>query len=250
MPSPTHFAFYLTAFCAVLVTGISKGGFGAGLGMLGVPVMALVMPPVQAAGILLPVLCLMDLTGFKAYFRQWDVKSLRIMLPGAFLGIALGTVGFSWLDERWIRLIIGAISIAFVAIDAIALVKAAAPEPPSVKKGLLWSCIAGFTSFVAHAGGPPVMIYLLPQRMKKEVLIATTNVFFMIVNATKLVPYLWLGQLGGSNLRTSLLLAPLAPFGVWLGIWMQRRLDTRLFYRISNGCLLAAGLQLIVEALL
>ncbi|CAN7375076.1 sulfite exporter TauE/SafE family protein [Trinickia sp. LjRoot230] len=233
----------------MLLAGISKGGFGAGLGALGVPLMALIMSPIQAAAVMLPVLCMMDLVGFRAYFGKWDKGNLRVMLPGAVVGIAAGAIGAGCFGDRWIRLVIGTLSICFVLVDACSLVKAVQPKSCSAKSGFVWSCMSGFASFVAHAGGPPAMIHLLPQRLDKDVMIGTTNAFFLIVNAIKLVPYAWMGQFQPANLRMSLLLAPLVPIGVWSGIWLQRHVSVRMFYLISQGCLFIAGVHLIVQAL-
>jgi len=239
---------YAVAALAVLLTGISKGGFGAGLGALGVPLLALIMSPVQAAAVMLPVLCTMDLIGFRAYFGKWDKGNLRVMLPGACVGIAAGAMGAGFLGDRWIRLVIGALSICFVLVDACSLVGTAQAKPYSAKKGFALSCVSGFASFVAHAGGPPAMIHLLPQRLEKDVMIGTTNAFFLIVNGIKLVPYAWMGQFDLANLRLSLILVPLVPIGVWSGMWLQRHVSVRVFYRISQVSLFIAGAQLIVQA--
>ncbi|HEU4372647.1 MAG TPA: sulfite exporter TauE/SafE family protein, partial [Telluria sp.] len=117
----------------------------------------------------------------------------------------------------------------------------------SAIRGTFWSGVSGLTSFLAHAGGPPAMVYMLPQRLDKTTYVATISIFFMFVNAAKLVPYAWLGQFDAANLSTSLVLAPLVPLGVWLGLWLQNRIDTVWFYRIAQACLFATGLQLIYE---
>lgn len=236
------------AVCAVWLTSVSKGGFGAGLGALGVPLMALIMPPVQAAAVMLPVLCMMDFVGFRAYFGKWDKGNLRVMLPGAVVGIIAGAIGAGFLGDRWIRLVIGALSMCFVLVDACVLVRTMQPKRYSAKTGFALSCVSGFASFVAHAGGPPAMIHLLRQRLEKDVMIGTTNAFFLIVNAIKLVPYAWMGQFEPANLRMSLFLAPVVPIGVWSGIWLQRHVSVCVFYRISQACLFIAGAQLVVQA--
>lgn len=239
--------FYAVAIPAVLLTGISKGGFGSALGGIGVPLMALAISPVQAAAILLPVLCFMDLVGVRVYLGKWDRANLAIMLPGAVLGIAAGTVSFGMLSEDAVRILIGAIAVAFTVHGWLAAGKAQPPAARSVVKGTFWSGVSGFTSFLAHAGGPPAMVYMLPQRLDKTTYVATISVFFAFVNAVKLLPYAWLGQFSAANLGTSLVLAPLVPLGVWIGLWMQRRIDTAWFYRISRLCLFGTGIQLIVQ---
>ncbi|MBK8185332.1 MAG: sulfite exporter TauE/SafE family protein [Candidatus Competibacteraceae bacterium] len=237
--------FYLCAIPAVLLTGISKGGFGGALGGLAVPLMALAISPVQAAAIMLPVLCLMDWVGLKPYWRQWDSANIRILLPGGLIGVVAGTLSFGLLSENVIRLLIGALAVLFALTNLSGFAASQKPAAPSVPKGVLWSAVSGFTSFLAHAGGPPVMMFLLPQRLDKTVYVATINLFFLVTNAVKLLPYAGLGQFSAANLVTSLLLVPLVPFGVWLGLWLHRRFDQTWFYRIAQIGLLLTGLQLI-----
>lgn len=239
--------FYAVAIPAVLLTGISKGGFGSALGGIGVPLMALAISPVQAAAILLPVLCFMDLVGVRVYYGKWDKENLKIMIPGAMLGIAIGTLTFGMLTENAIRILIGGIAVAFPLNAWFGFGARQQPAGRCAIKGTSWSGVSGLTSFLAHAGGPPAMVYMLPQRLDKTTYVATISVFFMFVNAVKLVPYAWLGQFSAANLSTSLVLAPLVPLGVWLGLWLQNRIDTVWFYRIAQACLFATGVQLIYQ---
>ena len=239
--------FYLVAIPAVLLTGISKGGFGSAFGGISVPLMALAISPMQAAAILLPLLCFMDLVGFRVYYGKWDWANLKIMLPGAFVGIAIGALTFGMVKEAHIRVVIGAIAVLFTLNQWFGLAARQAPASRSVAKGTLWSGISGFTSFIAHAGGPPVHVYLLPQRLDQTRYVATVNLFFMVVNLVKLVPYAWLGQFSSANLGTALLLAPLVPLGVWIGLWLQRQVSPTWFYRIARICLFLTGLQLIYQ---
>jgi uncharacterized membrane protein YfcA len=239
--------FYLVAIPAVLLTGISKGGFGGALGGVGVPLMALAISPIRAAAILLPVLCLMDLVGFRVYFRKWDTTNLKIMIPGAIAGIVLGSVTFGMFSEDAIRIMIGVVAVAFPIYSWLSRNVERKPTSAAIGSGAFWAAMSGFTSFLAHAGGPPAMVYLLPQRLDKVRYVATISVFFMFVNAIKLIPYAWLGQFSSTNLLTSLLLAPLVPAGVMLGVWLQNRVNVEWFYRISQSCLLVTGVQLIYQ---
>lgn len=244
--------FYLLAVPALLVTGISKGGFASGGGNLAVPAMSLVIAPPQAAGIVLPILCTMDLFGVWAYRRDWDRRTMTILAPGALAGIALGAVAFGELSDRTVKALIGAIAVAFVLHAALRhrLMRGAetvAGEAPV--KGLVCSALSGFTSTLAHAGGPPLAVYLLPRRLPRMRLNATTVVFFTMVNYVKLVPYALLGQLQGSNLATSAVLLPTAPVGVLVGIWLSRRITDRIFYRIVFTLLLLTGLKLLHDGL-
>lgn len=122
-----------------------------------------------------------------------------------------------------------------------------APASRSLPKGTFWSGVSGFTSFLAHAGGPPAQVYMLPQRLDKTTYVATVNLFFMIVNMVKLVPYAWLGQFSAANLGTALLLAPLVPVGAKIGLWLQKRASPEWFYRVARIRLLLTGLQLIYQ---
>ncbi len=241
--------FYVAAVPAVLIAGISKGGFGGGVGLVAVPLMALVISPIQAAGIMLPILCMMDLFGIWAYRNRWDSRNLRILLPAALLGIAVGTASFRYLDGDMIRLMLGVMALAFVTrhllqTDAAARGEARGPDPV---RGGFWGVIAGFTTFVAHAGGPPISIYLLPQRLDRTVFVATATVFYITVNYVKLVPYGWLGQLSTENLTTAAVLAPLVPIGMGLGLLLHRRVSDRLFYRICYALLAATGAKLLYD---
>ncbi len=239
--------FYLFAIPAVLLTGVSKGGFGGGLGGIAVPLMALAISPVQAAAVLLPVLVLMDFFGARVYWGKWDTPNLKIIMPGAMIGIVLGTLTFGWFSDVAIRILLGGISILFVLNTWLGVALRQTQCGRSVAKGTFWSTIAGFTSFIAHTGGPPLMIYLLPQQLDKVAFVATINVFFAVSNAVKLFAYGGLGQFSMLNLTTSLALAPLVPIGVWLGVWLQIRVNHLWFYRITQVCLLLTGIQLIYQ---
>ncbi len=239
--------FYVLAVPAVLIAGISKGGFGGGLGVVSVPLMALVIAPQQAAAIMLPLLCLMDLVGAWHYRGKWDRANMRILLPAALVGIAIGTLAFGALDGGAVKLLIGLIAVGFTVnwwwrrrhrIEA----KGA---PPSILKGGFWGAVAGFTSFVAHAGGPPVNVYLLPQNLHKTTYQATTVMFFIVVNYVKLVPYTLLGQFETATLTTALVLVPLVPLGMGLGIWLHGRATDRVFYAACYGFLFLTGAKLV-----
>ena len=219
--------FYAAAIPALLIVGISKGGFGGGLGTIGVPMMALVVPPTQAAAILLPVLAIMDLVGLYKYRGAWDRRQMTILAPGAIAGIVLGGLTFAITSEDFVRLIIGTIAVGFTLWQYGRGWLGIGPSqrPPRPALGWFWSSVSGYTSFVAHAGGPPLSVYLLPQRLDKTVFVGTTVVFFALVNYVKLIPYGLLGQFDVTNLATSAVLAPLAPVGVLLGVALHHRIS-------------------------
>jgi uncharacterized membrane protein YfcA len=239
--------FYVLALPAVMLTGISKGGLGGGAAGVAVPLLALVISPRQAAAIMLPILCIMDLPAIHAYFGRWDRRQMRIIVPGGLLGIVIGTLTFRYLDDNWIRLLLGVIAIGFVASS---LRKAnPAAQPPSKAKGWFWSGLSGFTSFVAHAGGPPFVVYMLPQKLDKTVFVATSIIFFAICNFVKIGPYLWLELFDGRNIATSALLAPVAIFSTYLGLWLHKYITQTAFYRIIYVLLGASGMQLLYSGL-
>lgn len=242
--------FFVIAIPALLLVGISKGAFGGGLGMLAVVMMALVVSPVTAAAIMLPILCLMDIFGVYAYRGRWHQANMRILIPAAVVGIVVGAVSFRYMDASLIRVVIGFIAVSFSLNYWLRPDTGEAPaREPSTVRGGFWGGIAGFTSFVTHAGGPPVAVYLLPQRLDKTTYVATIAILFIVINYVKLVPYAWLGQFGGENLLTSLALAPLAPVGMWLGIWCHKRVPEEWFFRVCYVLLFAAGVKQLFDGL-
>lgn len=243
--------FYLVAIPAVLIAGVSKSGFGGGLGVMAVPLMALALSPQAAAAIMLPILCLMDIANVWAYQKNWDRRNMMILIPAALLGILVGTLSFSYLNEYAVKLIIALIAIGFT-LDHWFRGKKRGDEvkPANWGMGSFWGTIAGFTSFVAHAGGPPVSVFLLPQRMDKTVFVGTIVMFFIVVNYVKLIPYWYLGQFGGANFGTALVLVPVALFGTWLGLWAHDKVNEKLFYRVCYTLLFITGLKLLSDAVI
>lgn len=243
--------FYAVAIPAVLLFGIAKGGFGGGLGVASVPLMSLVVSPVQAAGILLPILCLMDLISLWAYRGKWVWPELRTLIPASLIGIALGTLSFGLLSASAVKLVVGLLVLLFIAHYVLALRRRReAPRAPIVQRyGVLAGAGAGFTSFIAHAGGPPLNMYLLRRPLNRTEFVATCAVFFAVVNYVKLVPYGWLGQLSIDNLYASLMLAPLAPIGVGLGVFLHNRISERVFFRFVYSMLFIVALKLIYDGL-
>lgn len=238
--------FYAIAVVAVLIVGIAKSGFGGGLGVLAVPMMALVIPPLQAAAILLPVLCLMDLFNIWHYRNSWHKKNIQILLPAALVGVLIGTFTFRFLTDAHIRILIGCIAVAFFFNFFIRRAPGASSEPNRIS-GSFWGLIAGFVSFGVHAGGPPANVYLLPQRLDKSIFVGTMVVLFTTLNYVKLVPYAFLDQINLSNLSTSAILAPLAPVGVWLGLRLHRVINEAWFYPICYVLLLITGIKLLYD---
>jgi uncharacterized membrane protein YfcA len=240
--------FLATAVVAVLVLGIAKGGLAGGIGLIAVPLMSLTIEPARAAAILLPILMLMDLAALRPWWGRWDAHCLRTTAVGAVLGTGIGLASFDRLSPDALRVMVGCIAFAF-ALRWWLVRRPAPARPAGWARGTFWSALAGFTSFSVHAGGPPLHIYLLSQRLGKGAFQATTVAFFFGINWLKLGPYAWLGQLDGSNLATSLLLAPLAPVGILLGTRLHHRIDEVLFFRVVYASLLVIGGKLIHDGL-
>lgn len=243
--------FYAAAIPAVIMVGLSKGGFGGAMALLGVPLMALAVSPVQAAAILLPILIVMDIVSLWTWRSHKDNKTLAIMLPGALIGITIGWATAAWVTAPMIRLIVGAVALWFVwryMMQNLAAARTGGKQAPRGHQpvpGVLWGTLSGFTSFVSHAGGPPYQIYTLPLQQDPKTYTGTSVRFFAIMNAVKLVPYFALGQFDATNLSTSLALAPLAPVATLAGAFIVRRMKPDIFYPFMYAMVLLAALKLI-----
>ncbi len=244
----TAWQFYATAIPAVLLLGISKSGFGAGLGSLAVPLMALAIPVPQAAAILMPVLLLMDVLGVTAFRRDFVVPLLKLLIPCGLLGTVIGTVLFRLLDAKAVAAIVGAFTLIFLAQRVLFPPRPDTPPPPRWV-GAILTTVAGFTSFVSHTGGPPLNAYVIPLRLSPVHFTATMAAFFFTINLAKWVPYAWLGLLDMRNLATSMLLIPVAPIGVWAGVRIARRIDPKVFYTVLYVGMLLTGCKLLWDGL-
>jgi uncharacterized protein len=242
--------FYAAAVPAVILLGLSKGGF-AGLGLLAVPLMALTISPVQALAITLPILMVQDVVTVWSYRHSWDPLNLKRLLPGALIGIALGFALAAYVPEEAVALTLGLVSMIFALrrlfVEARGELPAAARA--GVAGGWIWGLASGFTSMVAHAGGPPFQIYILPQRLHREILVGTGAVFFAILNVVKVAPFILLGQLSAENLSTSAVLFPLAVAATILGVWLVRRVESARFYTFIYILLIFVGGRLIWQGL-
>ena len=243
--------FYAAAIPAVILFGISKGGFGGGLGVLAVPLMALMISPVRAAAILLPILCVMDLVALWKFRGKWVWPELRVLLPASLIGILTGTMLFEYMSAAVIRLIVGVVAIVFTLHFWINKQRSNSSNLVNYPRsfGLIGASVAGFTSFVAHSGGPPISMYLLRRPLDRTDFVATSIVFFAVVNYVKLVPYTWLGQFDSDNLATSAALVILAPIGVLIGVWLHRRVSDRFFFAFVYVLLFVVGLKLVYDGL-
>lgn len=238
-------AFWLVAAFAVTCTGLAKGGF-SGIGMAATPLLALVVPPLQAAAIMLPILVLQDIISLWAFRREWDRWNLKVLLIGAVIGIGVAWALAAYVSDALVKLLIGVITLVFVLNQWFGLVRKAADTlKPSAASGVFWGILSGFTSMLAHAGGPPVSVHLLPQKLPKMVFIGTVTIFFAVVNAIKIVPFFLLGEFTVATLLTAAILTPLAIAMNLLGIWVVKRIPEELFYRIAYFLMFLVSLELI-----
>jgi uncharacterized membrane protein YfcA len=239
--------FYLLAIPAVLALGLGKGGF-AGVGMISTPLLALVLPPLQAAAILLPILVVQDVISVWVYRHSWSAWNLKVLIAGAIIGVGSAWMLAAYVTDAEIRLAVGVIGVAFVLYAWFGRVPAEARRP-SAASGVLWGGLSGFTSTLAQAGAPPFQIHMLPQRLDKLTLVGTNMIFFAAVNWMKIVPYFALGGFTRANLLTSATLLPLAIVTNFLGIWLVRRTPTELFYKIAYGLMFVISAELIRSGL-
>lgn len=239
--------FYAVAIPAVLLLGVSKSGFGSGFGSLAVPMIAMAVSVPQAAAILMPVLLVMDLLGISAFRKDFDRQLLKFLLPWALVGIVIGTLLFKVLNASAVAGIVGIFTLLFLVQRLLLPPKVDAAPPPRWLGAILTS-IAGFTSFVAHAGGPPINAYLIPLKIKPLVFAATMSYLFFFINLSKWIPYAWLGLLDIRNFATSLVLLPLAPIGVWIGVRIAKRIKPDLFYQLLYSGMFLTGCKLVWDA--
>jgi len=242
---------WLVSAVAILITGITKSGLGGALGGLAVPLMTMWISPRDAAAVMLPILILTDFMGIRAWRGKASLPDLRLLVPAAVLGIVVGTLAFGVMSDRLVKGAIGFIAVAF-SLDRIlrhGTKPSAGDRPLAPRWARLAGIASGFTSTLAHAGGPPVVAYLLGRGLPRQIFVATTVYYFTFINVAKLPFYLGLGLFTRDNLLTALLLSPLVPVGVWLGLRVLRHIPERPFYLFATSALGLSGVQLLWSAL-
>lgn len=241
--------FWLVAAAAVVVAGLSKSGLLGGLGLASVPLLSLVMPARDAAGLMLPLLLVMDAISIWNYRREADWGLLKILLPGAAIGTIVGWLMWSVVSDAMVNLMVGVITLLFVADALLPLRKKLEGLPPSKPWGTFWGGVAGFTSFISHTGGAPFQIYTLPRRLPPVTYSGTSAFFFGIVNSAKLVPYFFLGQLNPSNITHAAMLVPVAVLSVLLGVALVRRISIAQFYAIAYTLVGLLAIKLVYDGI-
>jgi uncharacterized membrane protein YfcA len=243
--------FYALAIPAVILLGLAKGGF-AGLGVAAVPLMALATSPVEAAAITLPILIVQDVVSVWSFRKTWNGRILLIMLPGTAVGIFLGYSLAAFVKPTVVELMVGTIAVSFSVYrlwadrrGPITLPTAGLPVWLDRALGFSTGILAGFTSQISHAGGPPFQIYVLPKRLARDIFIGTSAIYFAVTNWMKVPAYLALGQFTHESLLTSAVLLPLAIASTWAGVWLVRRVSGEKFYTVIYALLIVVGAKLV-----
>lgn len=249
-----HFdlAFFAVAIPAVLFAGVSKGGFAGGGAFAATPILALVIAPGHAVGLMLPLLMMMDVATLRPYWGKWDRTAARLLLIGAVPGIALGAAIYRLTNPNVFKLLIGAISIGFVAFQMARQTGLLRIEGKGggTRAGLIAGFGTGFTSFIANAGSPPAAVYMLLKGVTKTEYQATNVIVFWVVNLIKFIPFLTLGIATHETLLADLVLAPVALIGAWLGVRAHHAVPEKVFFAFTYVMLVLTGVKLIHDALI
>jgi uncharacterized membrane protein YfcA len=237
--------FYALAIPAVVALGLSKGGF-AGMGQMAMPLLALVMPPLEAAAIMLPIMIVQDAAAVWVYRKDWNARVLAIMIPSAIVGIGVAWALAAQISEAMVRVFVGLITIAFVLYNWIGARRIEREiGTAKVPAGVFWGALSGFTSTICQAGGPPYQIYVLALKLPKMAFVGTNAMFFASMNWLKVIPYVGLGQFSAKGLGTSLALIPLAIATNAFGFWLVRRTPQALFYKITMVAMFLISIALV-----
>jgi uncharacterized protein len=241
-------ATVLVAWAAVFLISFMRGAFGGGFAIIGIPLLSIVMDPIAAGGFLAPLFIAMDLVALR-YWKPstWSRPDLTLLVPGLLCGIGAGCLLFRVLDHRAVAILMASITLIFVALWSVGGPTVAA-KPRRPVRAVAAGLTSGITSMVAHSGGPPLAIYLLPLGLSKEVYAGTTSLFFTVGNATKAIPWLLLARPSNALWTLMATCALVVPFGVWLGWRLNGRLNQRQLYRACYGLLVLTSLKLLWDA--
>lgn len=242
--------YWIVACVAAFLMGLSKGGVPM-IAMLSVPLMSLFMHPAMAAGLLLPIYNLADLYAIFLFRRSFSARNLKIMLPGAVVGILMGYFAVSYVSGDLVKLLVAGIGLSYLVRamrNRFSKVEVP-PRPADVPRGVFWGSLAGLTSYISHAGGPPFQTYVLPQKLDKMVYLGTTTIFFSVVNLLKVPPFILAGQITWDSAAQAVWLAPFALAGAWSGAFISRILPDRIFFIIIEIALAVVLFKLVYEVL-
>ncbi len=242
--------YWIVAGLAAFLLGMSKGGVPM-IAMLSVPLMSLFMDPALAAGLLLPIYLVADVYAIYLFRKSFSALNLKIMLPGAVIGIFSGFFAVSYVPGDMVKLLVAAIGFYYLfnALKKRLSKTEVPPRAADVPRGVFWGSIAGLTSYICHAGGPPFQTYVLPQKLDKMVFLGTTAIFFAIMNLLKVIPYILAGQLTWASTAQAAWLAPITIVGAWSGVTIARMLSERVFFILIEITLGVVSVKLVYEVL-
>lgn len=248
--SQHHLGFYIAGAIGVVLMGISKSGFGAGIGFLAVPLVASQSNINVALALMLPILMAIDLVGIRTFLRRADYKILKLIIPAGLIGIILGILFFKQITPQILSLSVGIFTLLFLVHRLwLASHKTEKAHNELSLFGRLMAMTSGFTSFIAHNGGPPLSAYMLTQRLDALTYTATLGVFFTAINLSKWIPYAYLDLFNWNELVASILLMPLVPLGVFLGFFAARHIPQKIYYRIVYVAMFLAGIKMIFDGI-
>lgn len=240
-------SYLILASIGALLIGMSKGGLPM-VGMMSVPLLSLVMSPVKAAVLLLPLFVISDVVGVWLYRRQYSAPNLKILIPAGVMGVFIGWLTASMISDQTIKFIIGLVGVGFCLQIWFRRGQSLEPQPANKVKGYFWGIVAGFTSFISHAGGPPFQIYMLPQKLPKAEFAGTATILFAIINLSKILPYQNLSPYTQEDLMKAAVLVPMALLGTYLGAYLTRRINDVWFYKLVQTGLFLVSCKLIWDA--
>ncbi|NDC60500.1 MAG: sulfite exporter TauE/SafE family protein [Betaproteobacteria bacterium] len=240
--------FFIWTSTAALLIGMSKGGLPT-IGMLAVPVLSFVMSPVKAAVLLLPIYVVSDLVSVWLYRHHFSRENLKILIPASLIGVFIGWWTAAFTSDSLVTLVIGLIGIGFCLNLWLRRTNPPA-QPADLKKGVFWGVVAGFTSFISHAGAPPFQIYVLPQHLPKAVFAGTATLFFCVVNLAKVLPYQQLNPYSLEDLQQAAWLIPTALLGTVIGAYLTKIIHDKWFFRWVQIALFGISIKLVHDGLL
>jgi uncharacterized protein len=235
----------LLVFSGVFLIAFMRGAFGGGFAIIGIPLLSLRLDPITAGALLAPLFVVNDLFALR-YWKPgtWSKPDLKLLVPALLIGIAVGTVLMRILDRHVIEIAMALITLLFAALWFMGGGKVQS-EPRKPAKGLFAGFCSGVTTMVAHAGGPPLAMYLLPLGLPKSVMAGTTSLFFTVGNVAKAGPWLWLAQPGRDIWLLMLICVPVIPLAIWAGWRLHERLDQQKLYRVCYGLLIVTAMKLL-----
>lgn len=232
----------------VLFIGIGKAGFGGGVGLVTPPLLAMVMPVKLLLPLMLPLLMACDVVALWIYWKEWDSRNVWRLFPGTAVGVALGTGLLTTLPERELRAGLGVLAVTFVALQVVRGKTGGKVNTYSPRTWHAWlvGSVGGFCSVIAHAGGPVITLFLLPQGFGKKRFVGTTVLYYTLLNWIKVPSYVLTGILDRHVLAASLWLVPAIPVGAYMGVKLNRLCPERWFNPIVYTVVVVTGVKLLV----